>query len=114
VSLLVDQRVRRGGSAPVPDYLGWWLGLRRPPQQRTLWRPNGNPLTVVRRPGYTSISSLRAELDDLGLRLGCKLVLRVDRATDAVLVSAACVCHLRAGVLDRTPPDAAARSPAAR
>jgi hypothetical protein len=87
VRLPVDKNVWRGSGIIVHPWLTWYLGLRLAPMSRAFGLIDGSGDLVVRRStSAAQLSSLRSQVQSMGMAEGCEMVvlIRLDNKSAAV------------------------------
>ncbi len=89
----VTKDLLRGSGLGVPQYVTWFVGLRRVPRERTFVDAEDAGITLRRRPGCSGVSSLRHFAQRHHLTEGCLLHVLLDRGTGSAEIAPACPCH---------------------
>jgi hypothetical protein len=86
--LTVNSDILRGSGIAINSWLTWQMGLRQAPMSKTFeMGERYAPITVRRGTGTAQISTLRQQVQDLGMAIGCQVLvlLRGDESTAQVL-----------------------------
>ncbi|MFF2566722.1 RNA polymerase subunit sigma-70 [Streptomyces sp. NPDC058084] len=91
VRLPVDRNVWRGSGIVVHSWLTWYLGLRLAPMSRRFEFSEGSGDLVVRRgTGAAQLSSLRSQVQSMGLVEGCEIVVLIRLDDESAAIRHAC------------------------
>ena len=101
--LPVTRDVLRGSGMPVPRYVTWFAGLRRVPRKLSFEADEGREYVLRRTPGLSSVSSLRAATQELGLSTDCQLAVTFKCRQRRIDFAGACPCHV--GYSEGPPSD---------
>ncbi|WP_406326625.1 RNA polymerase subunit sigma-70 [Streptomyces sp. NBC_01617] len=75
VRLPVDRNVLRGSGIVVHSWLTWYMGMRLAPMSRIFTLSDGSGDLIVRRStGTAQLSSLRVQVQSMGMADGCQMV----------------------------------------
>ncbi|WP_051970143.1 sigma factor-like helix-turn-helix DNA-binding protein [Kitasatospora azatica] len=91
IRITVDKDVLRGSGILVHKWITWKLGLRRAPMSLTFdTQDSQGPLILRRGTSGAQLSSLRRFVRELGLVLGCELVVLLNTRTAVAQVRHVC------------------------
>ncbi|GAA2006163.1 hypothetical protein GCM10009838_85550 [Catenulispora subtropica] len=90
VRMTVDKDVLRGSGLVVSLWLTWRLGMHHAPTTRRFALDSGREVVVRRGVGSAQLSSLRAEVADLGMGLGCSFAVMLMADTERAALRHTC------------------------
>ncbi|MGW1130877.1 sigma factor-like helix-turn-helix DNA-binding protein [Streptomyces griseoluteus] len=91
VRIPVDKNVLRGSGIVVHSWLTWYMGMRLAPMSRTFTLSDGSgDLTVRRGTGTAALSSLRGQVQSMGMAEGCQMVVLLRLAERSASIRHVC------------------------